>query len=90
MLSRDEVVEKRVAEAGELYRGVVRRAFAGVAPPRQAIRAQCLICVGYVRKDIAECSGFSCPLWKYRPYQEGGVEEDQDGPPVQEAPSGAP
>jgi hypothetical protein len=73
-MNRDDVVKKRVAEAGTLYRTIMLKAFNGDASPRRAIAAQCLICVGYIRESVTTCSGYSCPLWKYRPYQNGSAE----------------
>jgi hypothetical protein len=65
--------EARVAEmlraAPVSARGILSRAFAGEASPRDAIRAQCLACVGYQRDQVAGCTWYSCPLWFYRPYQ---------------------
>jgi hypothetical protein len=54
-----------------LSRGIVARAFAGRASPRAAIKAACLVCVGYDRQAVAGCTGYSCPLWAYRPFQPG-------------------
>lgn len=73
-MNRPEVVAKRVADAGPLYRTIMLRAFEGEASPRQAIKAQCLQCVGYERESITHCTGYSCPLWKLRPYQNGAAE----------------
>jgi hypothetical protein len=78
-LTRDEVINKRTAEAGQLYRGTMAKAYAGTCSPRSAIKAQCLICVGYDRGAITACTGYSCPLWAYRPYQiEGGSDSRND------------
>ena len=63
--------ERRVAGASDKYRGVVRRAYAGAASPRTAIKAFCLQCVGYMREDVARCTALACPLHGYRPYQRG-------------------
>ena len=59
-----------ISGAPVTYRGILERAFRGEASPRQAIKAQCLICVGFHREDVRTCSSSSCPLWDYRPYQE--------------------
>lgn len=72
-LPRGAVVDKRVAESGPLYRTIMLKAYKGDASPRSAIKAQCLICVGYDRDAITHCTGYSCPLWAYRPYQIEGV-----------------
>lgn len=66
---RGTVVAKRIAEAPESSKKCLSRAFFGSASPRQAIKAQCLACVGFDRDSIKNCSGYSCPLWAYRPYQ---------------------
>lgn len=71
-MSRAETVEKRIAEAGELYRPLIRKAYAGECSPRQAIKAQCLSCVGYDRDAIDNCTGYSCPLWHWRPLRNSG------------------
>lgn len=71
MKTRDDITAQRVAEAGQLYRTIMLKAYSGEASPRSAIKAQCLICVGYDRAAITACTGYSCPLWSYRPYQPG-------------------
>ena len=68
-MTREERIAKSVEEASPLYRTVLQKAYAGTAPPRSAIKAQCLHCVGYIRDDVTHCTGYSCPLWAYRPYQ---------------------
>lgn len=66
--------EKRVLavleQAPESVKNTLAQAFSGAASPRKAIRAMCLTCVGYDRAAIRDCTGYSCPLWKYRPFQE--------------------
>ena len=70
MSARDEVTARRVAEAPELSRKIMRVAYEGRASPRSAIKAMCLICTGYDRAAIRNCTGWSCPLWAFRPYRE--------------------
>ncbi len=72
LATRQEKIKKQVAEARPLYRPVMLKAYNGTAAPRSAIKAQCPICVGYVRDDVTHCTGHSCPLWAYRPYQNRG------------------
>jgi hypothetical protein len=62
-----------------LYEQVIADARAGTASPRRAIKAKCLECVGFVRKDITHCTSLQCPLYAYRPYQAEGY-EDEGGP----------
>lgn len=73
-MNRAESIKQQVSDAGPLYRALMHKAYNGTASPRSAIKAQCLICVGYVRDDVTHCTGHSCPLWAYRPYQIPGAE----------------
>ena len=68
-MTRAERIAKAAAEASPLYRQIMQKAYFGTASPRSAIKAQCLHCVGYIRDDVTHCTGFTCPLWAYRPYQ---------------------
>lgn len=51
------------------YRQLVERATSGEASPRSAVKAHCLVCVGFVREEVTRCAVHRCPLWRYRPYQ---------------------
>ena len=73
--TREDRIAKAIDEALPLYRTVMRKAYAGIAPPRSAIKAQCLHCVGYIRDDVTHCTGYICALWAYRPYQIKGGKE---------------
>lgn len=66
---REKRVEAVLSEAPESVKNTLREAFSGSASPRRAIRAMCLSCVGYDRASVRDCTGYSCPLWKYRPFQ---------------------
>lgn len=66
---RENTVLLRIAEAPESVKKTLTRAFSGAASPRTAIKAMCLACTGFERAEITNCSGYSCPLWKYRPFQ---------------------
>jgi hypothetical protein len=70
---RAATVAKRLADCAPMFRPVMEKAYAGKSSPGKAIKAQCLICVGYDREAIRSCSGYSCPLWHYRPYQIEGA-----------------
>jgi len=72
-MNREDYIAKSIEEAPPLYRTIMQKAYSGNASPRSAIKAQCLICVGYVRDDVTYCTGYLCPLWAYRPYQIKGV-----------------
>lgn len=61
--------ETYIAEAPVSCRQILRRAFDGTASPRQAIKAKCLACVGFIRADVTNCTSSLCELHPYRPYQ---------------------
>ena len=69
-MNRPETIEKRLSEAPQSSRNTLREAFLGAASPRKAIKAMCLSCTGFDRVEIRDCTGFSCPLWAYRPFTE--------------------
>ena len=66
----------RVADAPASCRALVRRAYESTASPRGAIKAFCLQCVGYERKDVTRCTASACPLFAYRPYQKGAEDDE--------------
>jgi hypothetical protein len=68
--ARDIRVARVISEAPESAKGSLTRAFSGEASPRTAIKAMCLTCVGYDRNSIKNCTGYACPLWQYRPFQD--------------------
>lgn len=67
-MTREERIQKVISEAPESTQNTLSRAFSGSASPRAAIKAQCLTCAGFDRETIRNCTGFSCPLWMYRPF----------------------
>lgn len=71
-VTRDLQLAKVISNAPDTIQGTLTRAFNGSASPRQAIKAMCLCCVGFDRNSIKTCTGYSCPLWCYRPFQDFG------------------
>jgi hypothetical protein len=69
-VKREDVIERVVGEAPSSAKNALTRAFSGAASPRAAIKATCLVCVGYDRSEVTNCTGWSCPLWQYRPFQQ--------------------
>ena len=51
---------------------VFLRAYSG--SKAAGIKAFCLSCVGYVKKDITGCTATGCPLFVHRPYRNGADE----------------
>lgn len=72
-MSREAITAGKAKAAPPLYRAIMVKAYAGDCSPRSAIKAQCLHCTGYDREAVRTCTGYSCPLWTFRPYQTGGV-----------------
>lgn len=74
-----------IKDAPELYRTTIKRAMQGKGPRARdnAIKAFCLQCTGYVRKDITTCSAPACALYEFRPYQIGDEEAEVDTPACQ-------
>ncbi len=62
-------VRRRLAQIPDLYKGAYKRVIQAKASPHEAIQAQCLECVGWVRKEVTLCTDLGCPLYPYRPYQ---------------------
>lgn len=67
--TRDLQTARIMENAPATAKEALRRAFSGSGSPRAAIKAQCLVCVGFDRNEIKNCTGYSCPLWAYRPFQ---------------------
>lgn len=69
--------QSRVADAPERIRGILTRAYSGQSRAA-GLKAFCLQCVGYVRKDVRDCTAEGCPLFPYRPYQVPGELEAEE------------
>jgi hypothetical protein len=76
MKTRNQRISEEIEAAGAMYGGVLKKAFDGASSPRSAIKAMCLCCVQYRRVDVTNCTGYSCPLWMYRPYQDDKAGEE--------------
>lgn len=60
---------------------IVTRAFERTGGRANAIKAFCLVCLGFSRNDIRECTAHTCPLHPWRPFQKatpGDVTPDDD------------
>ena len=67
---KDPNVVKRLAQVSAMYSDLYRRVIRGKGTLREAIRAQCLECVCWQRKEVTLCTDNACPLFPYRPYQQ--------------------
>jgi hypothetical protein len=58
-------IQARAEQFPKAFRGHYLRAMVGKSQ-RSAIRAHCLMCMGYNLAQIRECSAPACPLYPYR------------------------
>lgn len=65
----DERQVKRLTFFNKTNARLLSRVFRNQVGPRQAIKAQCLDCVGEDKAAVRECNVSTCPLWRFRPYQ---------------------
>jgi hypothetical protein len=66
---RAQAIRNRALQMPQSRRGIYLRSAAGTAPPRTAIKAFCLECMGWQREEVRLCTATACPLWLYRPYR---------------------
>ena len=57
------------------YQDIYRRAMTG-GSRKAAIRAHCLMCVGWVSAEVDKCTAPDCPLFKYRLPLDKAVERE--------------
>lgn len=61
-----------------IYKTAYLSAVSGKATPRNAIKAFCIECMGYVRSEVTNCDTIDCPLNLYRPYRKAGDETKEN------------
>ena len=61
--------QRTIKNVPDSLKPVFLRAYRG--SKAAGIKAFCLSCLGYVKKDISACTAKGCPLWTHRPYQKG-------------------
>ena len=66
--TRRALAEQRLLEMPKSYQAMYLRALRGRSL-RSAANATCAECVGWVRKEVRDCTALGCPLHPYRPYQ---------------------
>jgi hypothetical protein len=75
-MDRTQRIADVVESAPTSVQNTLSRAFSGAASPRGAVKAMCLTCCGFDRLAVRNCSGWSCPLWAYRPFQQDSLSEE--------------
>ena len=69
-------IADKAKQIPQIYRKNFLAAVEGKASPRNAIKAFCCECMGYVRAEITNCETINCPLNIYRPYQKEKKDEN--------------
>jgi hypothetical protein len=83
-LSQSEKVLEKVKQIPESLQATYLKAMSGKSR-RAAMRAFCQECVCYSRAQVRDCTGYTCPMYPYRPYQGGTDEpEPENGDPEPE------
>lgn len=59
------LIEQRAKDFPQSYRGHYLRAMQGKSR-QAAIRANCLICMGFNASEVQRCTALACPLFAYR------------------------
>jgi len=72
-------IERRAAAVPKLYRKQYLSVVDGPRPPgrKLALKIMCMECMGYERKEIAQCLSTACPLHRLRPFQRAQVPPKQ-------------
>lgn len=66
---RRRMIEENALEMPKVNVSVYLRAVRGKSRPA-AIKAFCMECVGWQRREVALCTSLACPLYPYRPFKE--------------------
>ena len=85
-VTREARIGKVIAEAPVSVQGILKRAFQGAGGRKNAIAAMCLQCTGYDRETVRTCTGWSCPLWEWRPFQSSAETPRKQGVAEEEEP----
>ncbi|MFH1615831.1 MAG: hypothetical protein ABIG61_12210 [Planctomycetota bacterium] len=64
-------VIKRASDTPETLQRSYLKAACKLGSPRSAIKAFCIMCCGWQRGEVAQCTSWNCPLWAWRPFQNG-------------------
>ena len=63
----------KIAERASQMPESCRRTYVAAVKGRSlaaCVKAMCLECVGWQRREITNCTGLACPLWAKRPFQD--------------------
>jgi hypothetical protein len=72
---RSERIAQRRSQIPKIHRANYDEAVSGKSR-KAAIKAFCLECVCWQKEEVRLCTALACPLYSYRPYQEGSNDVD--------------
>jgi hypothetical protein len=72
---RSERIAQCRAQIPKIHRANYDEAVSGKSR-KAAIKAFCLECVCWQKEEVRLCTALACPLYSYRPYQEGSNHVD--------------
>jgi hypothetical protein len=67
----------QLADVPEKYRQLYNRAVGGQSKT-DAIHANCLICRGWEKEEVRNCTSPDCPMFPYRPYRIAPSAQNRD------------
>jgi hypothetical protein len=74
-MSKPMTVKEYEAHIPSSYRGNYRKAMSGKSRAA-ALKAKCLDCMNWQRTEVTACAAETCPLYPYRPFQNGDEPEN--------------
>jgi hypothetical protein len=64
-----KTVARRLPEVPRCYRQLYLKVVSGQGTRSQCIKAHCLECVGWDKKEVAHCASTACGLYRFRPFK---------------------
>lgn len=64
-----EQLEYINTQVPESYKRIVAKCFAGKGTPKELMKANCMICIGFERKEVAACTAQLCVFHTSRPWK---------------------
>lgn len=72
-LAENPAIAKRLERVPERFRDLLRRVLTGQGTEAERVKAKCLDCVCWQRREVTLCTAIGCASWPTRPYQRGAV-----------------
>lgn len=65
--SQKQKIERLLTGVPVIYRIPYLKSIGGQGRLGAAVKQNCLMCVGYERAEVNNCTGYECPLYNFRP-----------------------